>query len=240
MNNPNGPYPGRQLFLGLTQESQPCFAYLVTGRSLASRERLAVAIENAVRIGPVGTAQYDPLRHYSAVKFDPLSGILAVSNGIQTEAVLETYKLLHYTGNHPDMSFLEKILDGAGAEPDPPLNTSRIAGIITKGGDGKSVFIIGIKAYERPAKGWQISPSPGTITGISTYKGDMEKPEDTDPNSTPAKLEFKGHSPQELADFLFDISAAHYKGADVRVCSLGGIRFDNRQWDLAIKNVFTI
>jgi len=54
MNNPSGPYPGRQLFLGLTPAEEPCFAYLVTGRSPESRQRKAIAIENTVRIGPLG------------------------------------------------------------------------------------------------------------------------------------------------------------------------------------------
>ena len=109
MKNPNGPYPGRQLFVGLTSEKKPCFAYLITGRSPASRERIATQVENSIRIGPVGTVQYDPLRHYSAVKYDSVSGILTVSNGIQTEAIFETYKLLHNTGNHPGQEYLEKI-----------------------------------------------------------------------------------------------------------------------------------
>jgi IMP cyclohydrolase len=147
MKNPNGPYPGRQLFLGLTPDNQPCLAYLVTGRSPASRERIAVAIENGVRIGPAGGAVYDPLRHYSALKYDNPSGVMAVSNGIQTEAIFETYKLIHGTGNQPGKDYLEKILDGAGAEPDPPINTPRIGGIATQTQQGKPVLIIGIKTF---------------------------------------------------------------------------------------------
>lgn len=39
MNNPNGPYPGRQLFLGMTAKGSPAFAYLVTGRTVRPVER---------------------------------------------------------------------------------------------------------------------------------------------------------------------------------------------------------
>ena len=47
MNNPNGPYPGRQLFLGTTVDGRRAFAYLVTGRSPASPERKATVRENS-------------------------------------------------------------------------------------------------------------------------------------------------------------------------------------------------
>jgi IMP cyclohydrolase len=169
MKNPNGPYPGRQLFVGLTSEKKPCFAYLITGRSPASRERFATQVENTIRIGPIGNVQYDPLRHYSAVKYDSTSGVLAVSNGIQTEAVFETYKLLFNTANQPGKEYLEKILEGAGSEPDPPLNTARIAGVITNDPGGNPIFAIGIKAFNHPAKAWQIEPE-GDCYGTSTYK----------------------------------------------------------------------
>jgi IMP cyclohydrolase len=236
MNNPNGPYPGRQLFVGTTSENQPCFAYLITGRSLASRERVAAAFENTVRIGPIGNIVYDPLRHYSAVKYDLTSGILAVSNGIQTEAIFETYRLLFNTGNQPGKDFMEKLLDGAEVEPDPPLNTARIAGVVANTKEGKVVYIIGIKIFGKPAKAWQIEPKPGEIAGISTYKGNMDKPEAPDLSKPPSRLAFPGKDSRELAEFLFDISAASNKGADVRVCTLGGIRSD-KNWDIYIKNV---
>ena len=93
MNNPIGPYPGRQIFLGKTIKGDPCFAYLITGRSPESRQRKAVRVDDVIRIGPLGDQAYDPLRHYNAVKFDRGSGVLSVSNGIQTDAGFEMYKL---------------------------------------------------------------------------------------------------------------------------------------------------
>src|SRR5271157_1431843 len=126
--NPNGPYPGRQLFLGMTMTGNPAVAYLVTGRSPASRERKASALDNGIIIGPLGNQSYDPLRHYTGVKYDNASGVMAVSNGIQTEAIFETYKLLFNTNSIPAKDFLEKLLDGAGAEPDS-YHTPRIAGM---------------------------------------------------------------------------------------------------------------
>jgi IMP cyclohydrolase len=237
MNNPNGPYPGRQLFLGLTVTNNPFFAYLVTGRAPESRERKAVLVEDVVRMGPTGNTPYDPLRHYTAIKYDNQTGIASVSNGIQTEAIFETYKLLFNTASMPAKDYLEKILDGAGAEPDS-YHTPRIAGLISSSIDKVNpVFIIGMKGYNLPAKAVQISPKPGTMIGISTYKGDMDKPEARDPSGALPELEIKGATPEEIAKYLFDISAASYKGNDIRVCSVAGIRSANLTWGLALKNV---
>ena len=237
MNNPNGPYPGRQLFLGLTGAGYPCFAYLVTGRSPESRERKALLMGDVIRIGPLGNQTYDPLRHYAAVKFVDVPEIAAVSNGIQTEAIFETYRLLHHTNSTPAPDYLEKILDGAGAEPDS-YHTPRIAGIITNAVDKTgSVFIIGIKTFNQPARGTTIQPGPGTLTGISTYQGSLDSPEASYPSSALPQIAFPGTTAQELADCLFDISRAEYKGNDIRVCSVGGIGFRETGWTLAIKNV---
>ena len=237
MNNPNGPYPGRQLFLGLTASGKPALAYLVTGRSPQSRERKGIPVENGVIMGPIGNQPYDWLRHYTAVKCDNDIGLAVISNGIQTEAIFETYKLLFHTGSPPEQGYMEKILDGARAEPDS-LHTPRIAGIITNpSGRVKSAFIIGIKIHGLSAKTFQIKPEPATLTGISTYKGDMNDPEPFDVRANLPKLEFKGDTIEEIAECIYNISSASYQGDDIRVCAIGGIRSDdNRTWNLAIIN----
>ena len=148
--NPNGPYPGRQLFIGMTLNGNPAVAYLVTGRSPASRERKASPLDNGIIIGPLGNQPYDPLRHYTGLKYDNVSGIMAVSNGIQTEAIFETYKLLFNTNSMPAKDYMETILEGAQAEPDS-LHTPRIAGIVTNGANNQPVFFVGIKRLDVPA-----------------------------------------------------------------------------------------
>jgi IMP cyclohydrolase len=233
--NPNGPYPGRQLFIGMTLNSSPAVAYLVTGRSPASRERKASPFDNGIIIGPIGNQPYDPLRHYTGVKYDNASGIIAVSNGIQTEAIFETYKLLFNTSSLPAIDFMEKLLDGARAEPDS-LHTPRIAGIATNGMNNQPVFILGLKRQEMPAKAFQVEPAPGTLTGISTYKGNLENPEANDPHNL-SKIEFKGKTAIELAEHLFEISKAVYNGDDIRVCAIGGIRSEDKHtWQVAMRN----
>ena len=235
MNNPRGPYPGRQLFLGKTIKGDPCFAYLITGRSPESRQRKAVRVGDVIRIGPLGDQAYDPLRHYNAVKFDSKSGVLSLSNGIQTDAGFEMYKLLFNTASLPARDYLEIILEGAGAEPDS-YHTPRIAGIVTFQ-NNKPVWLIGIKTQGAQAKAVQIEPAAGKLTGISTYKGSLDSPEATDPTLALPNLDFKGHTAEELGKFVFDISAALYKDNDIRVCSIGGVYSSGNGWTFFVHNV---
>ena len=234
--NPNGPYPGRQLFLGLTMSGSPAVAYLVTGRSPASRERKASPLDNGIIIGPIGNQAYDPLRHYTCVKYNNVSGTMAVSNGIQTEAIFETYKLLFNTNSLATRDYIEKILDGAQAEPDS-MHTPRIAGVITQNSGNEPVFIIGIKRYNTLAETFQLEATPGTLTGISTYNGSLENPEAFNTGAGLAKVEFRGKTAIDLAEHLFEISKAAYNGDDIRVCAVGGIRSEDQQtWQVAMRN----
>lgn len=234
--NPNGPYPGRQLFLGLTLSGSPAVVYLVTGRSPASRERKASAMDNGIIIGPIGNQSYDPLRHYTGLKWDNVSGTMAVSNGIQTDAIFEAYKLMFNTASAPKTQYMETLLEGAQAEPDS-LHTPRIAGVVTNKSDGKPVFAVGIKRFDIPAKVFQFEPVPGTLAGVSTYKGSLENPEPFDPAAGLSKIEFKGKTAIELAEHLFEISKAAYNGDDIRVCAVGGIRAeDGHSWQVSMRN----
>ena len=156
-----------------------------------------------------------------------------MTNGIQTEAIYETYKLLFNVGTPATRDFMAKLLEGANAEPDS-LHTPRIAGaiIINK---GSPVFIIGIKTHDAPAAAYQVAPDARHLTGISVYQGDMDNPEPTSPTARLSWLEFNGSTSPDLAKSLYDISAATYKDEDIRVCAVGGIYSDN-SWDIAIIN----
>ena len=237
MNNPNGPYPGRQLFLGLTANERPAFAYLVTGRSPQSRERKATPADNSIIMGPIGNERYDWLRHYTAIKHDSDTGLVVVSNGIQTEAIFETYKLLFHAGSPPSQGYLKKIMDGARSEPDS-LNTPRIAGVIANTSNKKKpVYIISIKTRGKPAATYRPEPKPGTLTGVATYSGNMENPKPFDIKGGLPEVKFDAKTPEALAEFTYEISAATNQGEDIRVCAVGGVRSeDNRTWKLAIIN----
>lgn len=235
MKNPNGPYPGRQLFVGQTKDAQPCFAYLVTGRSPESRQRQAVQRDNTVVMGPIGDAPYDPLRHYSAVKFDDSTGVLAVSNGIQTEAIFETYRLLVNVGSARSADYLQMIMEGAKAEPDS-YHTPRIAACIVPQPSGEGMDCLAcIKTETSAARVFEVHPAPGKLQGLSVYKGDLDRPEATDPSAGLSSLQTEATAPFDLAAFLFDLSFAEYDGNDIRVCTVAGVRSEGK-WELAIKN----
>ena len=234
MKNPNGPYPGRQVFVGVTEQGKPAFAYLVTGRSPASRERKAMPKKNSIIMGPLGNAPYDWLRHYMAVKYDNAIGLAAFSNGIQTEAIFETYKLLYHTASAPNKSYLKKIMDGANFEPDS-LKTPRVSGVITNpAGKTDPVYQLSIVTSEK-AVAWQVKPQVGTLRSVSTYHGNIENPGAFNIDGGLPEIEFRGETPEELAKFIYDISAETYKGDDIRVCAIGGIREGNA-WEIALIN----
>lgn len=237
MKNPNGPYPGRQIFLGITEKENPAFAYLVTGRSPASRERRVRLVENGIYNEPIGDQPYDWLRHYPAVKYDNAIGLAVVTNGIQTEAIFETYKLLYYCGTSPAKSYLKKLMDGARYEPDS-LKTPRIAGVIANpAGKTEPVYLISIVTGDGSAVAWKLQPAPGTLIGISTYAGDMEKPESFRIDDGLPVVPFDAESPEDIAGFIYDISAETYRGDDIRVCAVGGVRqADGLIWKMAVIN----
>jgi IMP cyclohydrolase len=197
---------------------------------------LAVVAGDSIRIDPIGQQEYIPLRfHYPSVKFDNDSGVAVVSNGIQTEAIFETYRLLLIAETTPTGDYMEKILDGAGSEPDS-LNTPRIAGVVTSDGDDKPAFIVGIVTKGAPARAFAIESEPGMLTGISTYKGSLESPEAFDPAADLPRLQCGGRTAKDLAEYLFDISEATNQGEDIRVCAIGGALSREGQWNCHIIN----
>jgi len=234
MKNPNGPYPGRQIFLGKTAQGNPAFAYLVTGRSPASRARRATIRGNSIIMGPIDSSDYDWLRHYTAIKHDNNIGLLVVSNGIQTEAIFELFRLLYHTATKPDRSYLKKVMDGANYEPDN-LETPRIAGVITNPpSSSMPVFLLSIKVARKPAFTWRVKPAAGEFYGISTYEGDIENPKPYNPGKGPSTIMVMASRPKELAETMFELTKEEYKGDDIRVSAIAGIRDDdNVTWKLA-------
>jgi len=237
MKNPNGPYPGRQIFLGMTKQGRPCFAYLVTGRSPQSRERKATHTDNGLIMGPIGNEPYDWLRHYTAVKTDNKIGLAAVTNGIQTEAVFETYRLLYHTASAPDAEYMTNIMTGAKYEPDS-LHTPRISGVVAiPSGKNEPIYILSIITDNPPANTWIIRPEKATLTGLSTYNGNMEKPVAFDVKAKLPVIDNKYETPAEIAGYIYEISAALNQGDDIRVCAVGGVLSqDNHTWELSMIN----
>lgn len=77
------PYPGRGVLVGRHGGGGLSLAYVLTGRSPASRERVLAADGEGLLVRPASQAGPDPLRHYQAVR--RASGFLVAGNGDHVE-----------------------------------------------------------------------------------------------------------------------------------------------------------
>jgi hypothetical protein len=126
-------------------------------------------------------------------------------------------------------------MEGAQAEPDS-YHTPRIAAcLVPVGRSGSFECFAAIKTAGELAAAQPLSMTPGTLEGLSVYKGDLAKPEARDPRADLTTLRCSATSPGELADFLFDLSAADYEGNDIRVCSVAGV-WSGTAWELSLRN----
>ena len=97
MKNPNGPYPGRQLFLGMTASGKPAFVYLVTGRSPQSRERKASQIIDWVR------DQCKPfIKDFDKIEFKMISTGPPVGKAINVVIKGDDFSILNVTSSSVD------------------------------------------------------------------------------------------------------------------------------------------
>ena len=129
----SNPYPGRGIVLGLSDDGKRSIAlYFIMGRSENSRNRIFEKTEDGIR-----TKAFDPdkLMDPSLVIYHPVrsaGGITIVTNGAQTDTIC---------------TYLQNNLDFRGAinewsfEPDPPINTPRISGIVERDGSYKLSII---------------------------------------------------------------------------------------------------
>lgn len=118
-------YPGRSIVLGKHKDGKHMvIAYFIMGRSVNSRNRVFVADGDGLR-----TQAHDPakLSDPSLVIYAPvrvLNGVQIVTNGDQTDTI---YDFLSQGKTFEDA------LRTRTFEPDPPIYTPRVSGIIEKG-----------------------------------------------------------------------------------------------------------
>ncbi len=118
-------YPGRSIVLGKHRDGKHMvIAYFIMGRSINSRNRIFVADGDGLR-----TQAHDPakLSDPSLVIYAPvrvLNGVQIVTNGDQTDTI--------YDFMSQGKTF-EEALRTRTFEPDPPIYTPRVSGIIENG-----------------------------------------------------------------------------------------------------------
>jgi hypothetical protein len=131
---------------------------------------------------------------------------------------------------------MEKVMDGADAEPDS-YHTPRIAAVFVPAENKSGMkLILAIKSYMRPSRAYEARGVAGLLTGISVYKGDMEKPEASQPESVLPTVNIQVNNSENLAKFIYNISAAEYKGNDIRVACVAGVMNESGVWEFFINN----
>ena len=246
MANPGGNYPGRQIFLGRIITGEPAFAYFGSGRSPPSQARYATKFiegENAIRMKPTNpNEKFDPFRHYQAVRIDPETGLLVVSNSqAPNDAVFEAYKFM------PDeqkicSDFLQRLLGVIGPEYDSKDKpTSRVVGVFPGLIGEKYRYILGITTGRDSAHAVDIGMLPGHFAYIQTYNGDVDyknmDPELLMDGNTIFTTDAK--TAEELANEIYDISDyVDPKYGELRVWCIAGLHNGNGPggWDIARRN----
>jgi hypothetical protein len=136
----NNAYPGRGIVIGATPDGKHAVvAYFIMGRSENSRNRIFVKTADGVR-----TEAFDPSKMkdpslviYNAVRV--LGNKTIVSNGDQTDTI--------YAGLDAQKTF-EESLQCREFEPDPPIYTPRISGVVRLKDGGFNYALSILKAAE--------------------------------------------------------------------------------------------
>ncbi len=162
------PYPGRGIVLGRTADNaKAAVAYYIMGRSENSRNRVFETTDDGIRTKAFDESKMtDPsLIIYHPVRLLP-SGMLIVTNGDQTDTIVENLKAGHC---------YRHALNTRTFEPDSPNWTPRISGVVKP--DGSYNLSILKSADGDPACCCRYffeydAPIAGMGHFISTYQGD--------------------------------------------------------------------
>lgn len=168
-------YPGRGIVIGQSMDGKSAAtAYFIMGRSVNSRNRVFVAEGNHLR-----TQAHDPalLTDPSLVIYYPVrtfDGGMIVTNGDQTDTV---YDLIADQPSLPVSDCFLRALLTRTFEPDPPLFTPRISGILEYKETGFSYWLSILKSTNGdPAAAqrqfFSYEPMPGLGHFIHTYQCD--------------------------------------------------------------------
>ena len=165
------PYPGRGILLGRSADNKKAVvAYFIMGRSANSRNRVFEATDDGIRTRAFDESKMeDP----SLIIYHPVRKLhcgLIVTNGDQTDTIRD-YLLAGKT-----------FADGLRTrcfEPDPPIYTPRISGVVAK--DGAYVLSILKSLDGDPACNARYfyeydNPQPGMGHFIHTYQENQPTP----------------------------------------------------------------
>lgn len=155
-------YPGRIIGMGMSENGKPVGVYAIMGRSEGSRNRVFNLSDGILSVKPYkdGNTGDASLTLYDAAIFTDDRVIIA--NGRHISIIKESVSL-------------ENALAQCTYEPDGPVFTPRIMGVMEK--DGSFSLAIARKvADEAERKIWSYIPERGRIVLIHTYDDDGNPP----------------------------------------------------------------
>lgn len=243
-------YPGRVIIMGRDPSGHhDVVVYAITGRSPSSQaRRLVYDGQEAIKSQATDPERLkegnERLLIYNCIRKFP--GGLAVSNGAQTDLILETIAGLM------DLRFClapEKILQRAfaqphvmagvdltGYEPDAPTFTPRISGCLMNGAALSIVRRAQNGTTQREYFKVPLSPGQGKL--ITTYAGDNMDPLPSFCGE-PVSVQLEGQSAQEQAGAVYNCLTPTNSQKDLRVAVavvFSHLRSSN--WEVSIVNKY--
>lgn len=158
-----GGYPGRGLLLHLGADDVLGWAYFVTGRSEASRQRRLRHADDGLLIESTQPdAADDPQRYYTCARHG--GDYLVVGNGDHVDLI--TNRLAAGATPHEIIELLEP-------EPDPPIHTPRVALCV-----GPTPVFLAVHRGEADVvrRVIPVRREPRTAMLLTTYSGSVEAP----------------------------------------------------------------
>jgi IMP cyclohydrolase len=128
------PYRGRGIIVGMLEDTA-IIAYFIMGRSTNSRNRIFLQKGEDVEIRPFDDSLITDL---SLIVYNPIlkkENTYIVTNGNQTDTIAEFY-------DKGDKNFFENALFTRTFEPDEPIYTPRISGVVDLKGQNYKLSII--------------------------------------------------------------------------------------------------
>ncbi len=189
-------YPGRGIVLYRRRDGDVCWLYFVTGRSALSKQRRFVQHNGSLLVAPSEpSAAHDDLRHYACVTKTAGVGQIMVGNGDHVSSIARSLER---------GSPLREAVATLEPEPDPPINTPRIAAVI----DDHNARIVTVRQMagrtERLVESVTLEPEEGLL--LYTYSGNDDLPVGSAP-----QLRFHIQTPQPVPKLVWQALNPDYR-----------------------------
>lgn len=182
-------YPGRGIVVHRDDDDELHWVYFLTGRSPSSQARRFVRRPGALAVAPTDAdAEFDELRHYLCTTGVDGTDQIVVGNGDHVASIAQVLA----EGGDLATAAAELV-----PEPDPPINTPRIAAVLAP---SSARLVIVRDVGGQPDRVVQpVALDPGEAVLLCTYTGDVAEPVAAAPVSR-----FVAPRETELAALIWD------------------------------------